>query len=869
MLSNLINNIAFLIALAAAGQLVVTRFHQSPLKYSLALGVLFGSVTLLGMANPVNFAPGVFFDGRSIVLTVAGVIGGGLAAAIAAGMAAIYRYQLGGIGAPVGITVILFSALLGVLARQWWQRRSAPPHYGHYLVLGVVVQLMQLAAFTQVPDRAGYAFIEQAWWILLLFYPLATALLCLIFRNYEQQFEEREALQAAQKAVMAEEHASMERFHAYFDHSIVGLAITSLEKGWIEVNDALCQALGYTPDELTRMTWTDLTYPEDLAPDLAQFNRMLAGEINSYAMDKRFIHKDGHLVYTRLAVSHVCKPDGSLDYVVAMVEDISDRKRSELALENSAKQLRFVLDGSELGFWDWDIAAGKVDRNERWAVMLGYTHSEIQYTVMQWTDFIHPEDRERAWDSIKAVIEGRSEMHRLEYRMLHKDGSIRWILDQASVMQRDVDGKPLRMCGTHTDITARKQDELELLQHRHHLQKLVEAQTRELRVAKEAAETANVAKSAFLANMSHEIRTPLNAITGMAYILRRNGLTAEQTDKLDKIENAGSHLLRIINDVLDLSKIEAGKFALEDTTVHIEALLANVASMLGQKARDKGLRFNIETTALPHRLRGDSTRLQQALLNYAANAIKFTEQGHITLRVTQDAETDDTATMRFVVEDTGIGIAPEALPKLFTAFEQADNSTTRQYGGTGLGLAITRKIAEVMGGGAGFTSVPGQGSTFWFTAVLQKAQETAAQGARVGTEAAEQIILRDHAGKRILLAEDEPINREIAQMLLEDVGLAVDLAGDGQQAVEKARSGSYAVILMDMQMPVLDGLDATRQIRQLPGHQATPVLAMTANAFAEDKDRCFVAGMDDFLSKPVNPGILYATLLKWLEHQRD
>ena len=558
MLINLINNIAFLIALAAVGQLVVSRFHKSSLKYPLVLGALFGSVALLGMANPVNFTPGVFFDGRSIVLAVAGVVGGGVTAAIAAGMAAFYRYQLGGIGAPVGIVIIVFSALLGVLARQWWQRRRATPHYGHHLALGVVVQLMQLAAFTQVPDRAGYGFIEQAWWILLLFCPLATTLLCLIFRNYEQQLEEREALQAAQKAVIAEERASMVRFHAYFDYSIVGLAITSLEKGWGEVNDALCNTLGYTRDELNRMTWTELTYPEDLAPDLAQFNRMLAGKISSYAMDKRFIHKDGHLVYTRLAVSQVRKPDGSPDYFVAMVEDITERKHSELALENREKQLRFVLDGSELGFWDWDIAAGKVDRNEQWALMLGYTHDEIKNTTQQWSDFIYPDDRERAWDSIYAVIDGRSNFHRLEYRMLHKNGSIRWVFDQASVMQRDANGKPLRMCGTHTDVTALKQNAIELEQHRHHLMELVEAQTQDLRIAKEVAETANVAKSAFLANMSHEIRTPLNAITGMAHILHRSGLTLQQSDKLDKIEAAGNHLLEIINAVLDLSKIEAG-----------------------------------------------------------------------------------------------------------------------------------------------------------------------------------------------------------------------------------------------------------------------------------------------------------------------
>jgi len=329
MLINLINNVAFLIALVAAGQIVITRLYRKPLNCHVMLGLLFGIVALLDMANAVIFSPGVIFDGRSIVLTVAGVVGGGVTATIAAGMAALYRYQLGGNGATVGIVTSLLSALLGVLARHWWQRRNSPPRLIDYLALGVAVQLTQLAVFTQLPNRVGYTFIEQAGWVLLLLYPMATMLLCLIFQGYEQQLIEQEALKSARDKVEVEMRASMERFHAYFDHSFAGLAITSPEHGWIEVNDSLCNMLGYSRDELTRMTWAELTYPDDLEADLAQFNCILAGEIDGYALDKRFIHKDGHLIYARLLVSSVRKPDGSLDYVVAMVDDITERKRAE------------------------------------------------------------------------------------------------------------------------------------------------------------------------------------------------------------------------------------------------------------------------------------------------------------------------------------------------------------------------------------------------------------------------------------------------------------------------------------------------------------------------------------------------------------
>ena len=861
MLISLFNNIAFLIALIAAGQIVVSRFPQKTLNRQVLFELLFGSVALLGMANPLDFSPGVFFDGRSIVLAVAGVVGGVVTAAIAAGMAVFYRYQLGGVGAPVGIFIVLMSALFGVLARQWWQKRSAPPHPGHYLALGVMVQLMQLAAFTQVPHRAGYPFIEQAWWLVLLLYPFATMLLCLIFRDYEQQQMDKAALQSVKDAVIAEERASMQRFHAYFDHSIIGLAITSLEKGWIEVNDALCATLGYSRAELSCMTWVELTYPEDLAADLAQYNRMLAGEIDSYEMDKRFIHKEGHLVFTHLAVSYVRRVDGSLDYVVAMVENITERKQAEKALRESEKRLATLLDMSKVLMWAFD-GTQYTYINRQWSDFTGQDPN-APMTIAHWTSVVHPEDLPASGEIWAKHWESKTEYENF-FRLKRHDGEYRDFVCRAAPVFGE-SGELLYFQGVNFDITERKAAEAELEKYRHHLEEIVISRTQELATAKEAAETANVAKSAFLANMSHEIRTPLNAITGMANLLRRSGMNPQQTDRLDKIENASNHLLTVINDILDISKIEAGKLVLEDTAVHIEAIAGNVHSMLFDRAQAKGLALVLEIPPLPSHLRGDPTRLQQALINYVTNAIKFSATGTVSLSVSVTEEDATSVLLHFKVQDAGIGISPEARTRLFSIFEQADNSTTRQYGGSGLGLAITRRLAELMGGSTGFESTPGVGSTFWFTARLRKDQDTAkAQPASLPAGKAEQVLTRDFKGCRILLVEDEPINREIATMFLEDLGLSVDAAEDGDVAVDMAARKEYALILMDMQLPTLDGVTATHLIRASATGKQVPIVAMTANAFAEDRQRCLDAGMNDFIAKPFVPDELFALTLKWL-----
>jgi PAS domain S-box-containing protein len=428
------------------------------------------------------------------------------------------------------------------------------------------------------------------------------------------------------------------------------------------------------------------------------------------------------------------------------------------------------------------------------------------------------------------------------------------------------DGKIYASC---RDISERRQAETEIKALNADLEQRVRARTAELEVAKAQAEAASLAKSAFLANMSHEIRTPMNAILGMAHLLRRGGVTPLQAERLDKIDQASQHLLATINDILDISKIEAGKFVIEEAPIAVAGLLETVRSIIGERVQAKGLQFHVEVDRLPAGLLGDPTRLQQALLNYVTNAIKFTERGSITLRALRLAEDESSVAVRFEVADTGIGIARDIVPRLFSAFEQADNSTTRKYGGTGLGLAITRRLAELMGGEVGVDSTPGAGSTFWFTVRLKKGGESRLAPAAVSDTAthAEDVIRRRHGGTRVLVVDDEPVNLIVSQYLLEDGGLAVDTAQNGVEAISKVRTQRYAAILMDMQMPELNGLDATRRIREIDGYRDVPILAMTANAFAEDRARCLDAGMNDFIVKPVDPDQVFATLLRWLEQR--
>lgn len=700
--------------------------------------------------------------------------------------------------------------------------------------------------------------------------------------------------------------------------------------------------------------------------------------------------------------------------------EVAHRKRVEETLEKSEKRLSFVLEGSQLGFWDWDLKTDEVRRNERWASMLGYALEDIEFTTKQWKDFVHIDDLEDAWRAIEDNLEGRSDMYRAEYRMRTKDGTYRWILDQAKVVERDSAGRPLRMSGTHTDITERKQAEtrlrrksainkaqadianaltrpessiasisevvhrcaLEITESAHGFVSSIDPKTlenvggarsglrqaemclvgpgsricfpkepggftgfwrgalkrkqpfytnaldrhlvssglppghmpierfmtvpavyrgellgeialanskrdyteedlaavqvfanlfalavyrmralEELLKAKDSAEAASRAKSEFLANMSHEIRTPLNGILGVLQLMVSTPLDGEQKEYLLAAIRSSNRLTRLLSDILDLSKIEAGKMAFHDEEFEIEGQRETIFDLFTMEAKEKGvgLDFSIDER-MPSRLIGDKLRLQQILFNLVGNAIKFTDSGSVRVEVMPLGLQNGLLRVLFIVHDTGIGMADDLLRVVFEPFTQAEGAYTRRFQGAGLGLSIVRKLVLMMHGELSLDSTEGLGTTVYCSLPFKLPDSLR----RKHAEQAEHVegLPRDQP-LRILFAEDDAVNLMAGKRLLEKSGYAVGTAVNGQEALARLSDQEFDLILMDIQMPGMDGVAATRAIREgRAGQDKTriPIIAMTAYSLSGDREKFLAAGMDDYISKPVGMDALQAVI---------
>ncbi|MDQ8202993.1 PAS domain S-box protein [Pelagicoccus sp. SDUM812003] len=778
---------------------------------------------------------------------------------------------------------------------------------------------------------------------------------------------------------------SQRRFRGAFESSGFGMAIVGLDGTWIDANPALCKIVGYPEETLLKLTFQDITHPDDLEKDLSLLRSTIAGERKGYSMLKRYLHADGSVVWINLNVSLVRDAQGEPLYFVSVIEDCTERMALEEDLKLAKERLSLATKAGGVGIWDWNVMDNQLTWDEQMFALYGIDSGRFEGAYETWQRGLHPDDREFGERAVEKALEGTEDFD-LEFRIVTPAGQVRHLHAIATVL-RDAQGRPQRMIGTNWDIS-------EVVQQRETLKRLADE-----------AQQANETKSQFLANISHEIRTPMNGIIGLvSLLLETKGLNDQQEEYALLVKDSAVSLLSLINDLLDFSKVQAGKLEFEELDFDLQECLLQFEPLVQVKARGKGLSFFCNPCShVPNSLVGDPGRLRQVLFNLVGNAIKFTKKGSVNLNTELVCEDLESATLRFSVKDTGIGIKPEYLGMLFEKFTQADASVNRVFGGTGLGLAISKQLVEMMGGEIGVESEVGNGSTFWFTArfakqssarvlegrieklsgrkvllvdddpsiremvseqvqlwkaepvtcshageALQYLEEAKARGEMIscaivdlhmpgfnGIDLCKKIRSDSHwkdlrvvlltsdenaevldpysnvgfdaccpkpfrpselfnclvrslsresesgmdfnkrsegrlkrTGARILLAEDNVVNQMVARGILERFGLSCDVAGNGAEAVHAFESLPYDLILMDVQMPEVDGLTATRSIREIERIQSRsriPIVAMTAHARNEDRMECMDAGMDEHVPKPVSPELLFSVLEKFLD----
>ena len=641
----------------------------------------------------------------------------------------------------------------------------------------------------------------------------------------------------------------------------VGTWEWNIQTGEAVMNERAAQIIGCTLDELSPIsieTWNSRIHPDDFKALRELQMTHFRGNSETLHAELRLKHKSGDWIWVldRGSVTRRSE-DGTALFMHGTFMDITERKLTEENLRTSNKHNRIFTENAIEIVWTMNQSGALTYVSPSVEKVMGYTQEEA--LQMSFADFLTPESLSKVTESLRnslASIQAGQipEDFHAELEQICKDGTLIWADVRVSNII-DSNGNFVEKLGMSYDITELKHQALALEQ------------------ARDAADAANRAKSEFLAMMSHEIRTPMNGILGMSSMLMESDLTPEQHDYAGIVSRSGEHLLVLINDILDFSKIESGNLELEQIDFNLQHILDDINRLLAYRAKDAGLEltYRIEP-AVQIFLQGDPGRVRQVVTNLVGNALKFTEKGSVTVTASLVSDQDGTATIKFSICDTGIGIPESRLAAIFAPFTQVDASTTRKYGGTGLGLAISKQLVELMGGEIGVTSEEGKGSTFWFTARFDKQSAETLAAKQVETLRPEKNIIRSaeklgDLTARILLAEDNAINQKVALHMLQKLGYSADVVANGQQAVVSLSQIAYDLVLMDCMMPVMDGFKTTAVIRDPVStvlNHNIPVIAMTANAMKEDRDKCIAAGMDDYVSKPVKKEALAAVLEKWL-----
>ncbi len=804
----------------------------------------------------------------------------------------------------------------------------------------------------EIDRDEAYAAVRKTAWATVLIVGLG--LLLVYLAGYARWRRERMGRELAALRARQEVEA---RFRAVFEQSPLGMALQDGEGRVTEVNRRFTEILGWSPvdgETLHGLADAPCAGPRP-APDAGPRART----------EHRWQRPDGGQVWIEVGTAPMALGPDEGPRRLCIIEDISQRRRMELALSTSEERYRLALEATSEGLWDANVATGEIVVNDRWFTMFGYAPGEVSATFALWKTHLHPDDAPAIFRAQEDYLTGRSPSYEIEYRVITRGGEVRWHRSVGKLVARGGDGAPLRMVGTNADVTERvrtaeqiretmrslelatraadigvwsweiKSDRLHWDQRlcawyevpeetrasdllypfwksrvhpddRVHAEARLLASVREqrpqddvfrivlpggriryihsawvveldaagepvrvlgvnrditaqreleqgLEAAREAAETANAAKSAFLAHISHEIRTPLNAVLGLTQLLEKTALAAEQWHMVHLIHNAGRSLLAILNDVLDLSKIEAGQLSFEQRSFDLTQVLAQIESLLGTTARAKGIGLIVAPPEdLEGALIGDPLRLEQVMANLIGNAIKFTERGRVEVRARLLDADPARVRLRFEVTDTGIGIEPAVLEGLFRPYVQADGSIARRFGGTGLGLAICKHLVELQGGVIGAESRPGEGSTFWFeltfprdTGVGNLPEPVPEPAVSAGPRL---------AGRHFLVVDDSAVNRDLVRQMLGMEGAQATLAEDGRQALQflRANPQGFDAVLMDVQMPILDGLSATRAIRADPGLKHLPVIALTAGVLDAQQAAARAAGVDEVLAKPLD-----------------